>query len=286
MIKKYNQFISEGEQNKFFETSEFTIYDFLNWTRENTWSESVNKSELVKYTDQFIGKGQWSIIESYFERVFKALANVDIDYIDDRLQEVFDEYTYHDMKYVVRSVTYGDLSNYDKPVDQRYVGLYTVKEITENLKLNIIINFLNEVLENCLKIYNWSNYRPTRVTRDEVLVTSDEWSLKNFKNQNLEIFNDESITSRYSFKKFIDFKNDFSIERCLDMYKPAIYIVIGTFHMNAKFSHNKIRKELEEVLPSALHDIDYEDIIWGMKSVGEEDIEIYDYSVKILLKMP
>ena len=280
MIKKYEQFIFESSKD-------FNIYDFLGWLKENSWSKSVNKSELAKYTEQFIGQGQWSVIDTYFEKLFDTLKNVDLDYINDRLQEVFEEYPYHDMKYVVRSVAYGDLSNYSKPVDQRYRGLMSVSEVSENKKLNIIANFLSSITNDCLIMHDFKSTIMTRTTPDELLVTSDEWSLKNFKDQNLAILDDESVTSLYSFKKFLDLKNNFSIERCLDMYRPAIYISIGSYKfMNSKISHKKIHQELEEALPSFLHDTDYEDILWDMKlPVGEEDVEIYDYSVKILLKM-
>lgn len=281
MIKKYEQFIFESND-------QFTIYEFLEWLKLNSWSESsINKSDLIKYTEKFIGQGQWLIIETYFDRLFESLRNVDVDYINDRLTELFDEYSYHDMKYAVLSVAYGDISKYHDPTESRYRGLMSVTKISESKKLYIIANFLSKVLQDCLMIYDFKSSIQTRKTPDELLVTSDEWSLKNFKNQNLEIFNDLSITSLYSFNNFLKLKNNFSIENCLDMYRPAIYISIGSFKfMASKISHNKIRKEFEELLPSFLHDIDYDDILWDMKAPQSgEDIEIYDYSLKILLKM-
>jgi len=72
MIKKYKNFINESKEN-------FSIYDFSDWTKEYSWSKSINKSDLVKYTEHFIGMGQWSIIEKHFDRIFKALENIDID---------------------------------------------------------------------------------------------------------------------------------------------------------------------------------------------------------------
>ena len=57
--------------------------------------------------------------------------------------------------------------------------------------------------------------------------------------------------------------------------------------MASKISHNKIRSQLEDVLPSFLHDVEYDEIMWGAKKPqdNESDIEIYDYDLKILLKM-
>lgn len=277
MVKNYYQFINENKNS-------FLIYDFLEWTRQNSWSSYVNKSELIKYTEHFIGNGQWSIIERYFDRVFRALESVDIDYVNDRLIDIYDEYPFHDMKYAIYSVVYGD-------VDENISGVMSVTEISETRKLNIIVNFLNRILNNTLWIYDFKNTIATRLTSDELYVTSDEWSLKNFKYQDIDIVkNIDKMDQRipeYKMVKFLKLKNNFSIEKCLEMYLPAIYISISTYKfMNAKISHNKIRKEFEDILPSILHDIDYSEIIWDLKlPENKEDIEIYDYNLKILLNV-
>jgi hypothetical protein len=276
MVKNYYQFINENKNS-------FSIYDFLEWTRQS-WSSYVNKSELIKYTEHFIGNGQWSIIERYFDRVFRSLESVDIDYVNDRLIDIYDEYPFHDMKYAIYSVVYGD-------VDENISGVMSVTEISETRKLNIIVNFLNRILNNTLWIYDFKNTIATRLTSDELYVTSDKWSLKNFKHQDLDIVkNIDKMDQRipeYKMVKFLKLKNNFSIEKCLEMYLPAIYISISTYEfMNAKISHNKIRKEFEDILPSILHDIDYSEIIWDLKlPENKEDIEIYDYNLKILLNV-
>ena len=281
MIKTYNQFITESVDN-------FSIYDFLEWTRHNSWNKSVDKSKLIEYTEHFIGSGQWNIIDNYFSRLFETLENVDIDYINDRLEEIFEEYPLHDMKYVIRSVAYGDISKFDQSSNHRYNGLMSVKETSEINKLNIIVNFLNKLLNECLIMIDFSATKKTRITPDELYVTSDEWSLKNFKDQKLEIMNVQEATQSWAYKKFLKLKEGFTIERCLDMFRPAIYISIGSYKfMASKISHNKIRTELEDVLPSFLHDVKYDEIMWSMKKPqdNESDIEIYDYDLKILLKM-
>lgn len=281
MIKTYNQFITESVDN-------FSIYDFLEWTKHNSWNKSIDKSKLIQYTERFIGSGQWNIIDNYFSRLFKTLENVDIDYINDRLEDVFEEYPLHDMKYVIRSVAYGDVSKFDQSSNSRYNGMMSVKDTSEINKLNIIVNFLNKLLHECLIMIDLTDTKKTRVTPDELYVTSDEWSLKNFKDQKLEIMNDQEVTQSWGYKKFLKLKEGFTIERCLDMFRPAIYISIGSYKfMASKISHNKIRSQLEDILPSFLHDVEYDEIMWSMKAPqeNESDIEIYDYDLKILLKM-
>lgn len=282
MIKNYKKFINESKHS-------FSIYDFLEWTREYSWSESIDKSDLVKYTEHFIGSGQWTIIEEHFDKIFKSLKQVDIDYVNDRLLDIFDEYPYHDMKYATCAVVYGDILSYNENNSQKLRGMMSVKEPSEQRKLNIIVNFLNKILSETLWIYDFKNSKMSRTSNDEIYVTSDKWSLKNFKEQELEIITDEEFISKneYSMSKFLKIKNNFSIEKCLENYLPAIYISIGSYKfMSAKFSFNKIKKEFENILPSILNDIDYSEILWNWKlPEGKDDIEIYDYDFKILLNI-
>jgi len=282
MMKKYSQFINENKNS-------FSIYDFLEWTKQNSWSKSVDKSKLIKYTEHFIGKGQWSVIENYFSKVFKALEDVDIDYVNDRLLDIYDEYPYHDSKYAIRSVAYGDIYSYSDKNSQKLRGMISVTDISEDSKLYIIVNFLGKILNETLLIYDFKDTVMTRRSNDEVYVTSDEWSLKNFKNQELEILKDKRFVSthEYSISKFLKLKKEFSIEKCLEMYLPAIYISISSYKfMGARMSHNKIRKEFENILPSILSDISYSEILWNWKvPEGKDDIEIYDYDLKILLNI-
>jgi predicted nuclease of predicted toxin-antitoxin system len=279
MIKKYNLFIESTNNN-------FTIYHFYDWLRDNSFGNDIlNKSELIKHTEHFIGKGQWAIIENYFNNIFEKLNSVDIDYINDRLLNIFDEYIYHDMKYAITAVAYSDYKYISEVVYDKYddlTGLLSISKINESKKLDIITHFLSNTLYNILWI---SATNQTRRSIDELFVNSDYYALKNFKNQNLEIMKDNKITSLYNYNKFLKLKENFSIEKVLELYVPCIYITISNYGFSpSKMLYSKIKKEFEDILPSILHDINYDKIIWEHKlPPDKKDIEIYDYSLKIIL---
>lgn len=282
MIKNYYEFIIES--NKYF-----SIYDFLEWLNKNCWSKSIDKSELIKHTEHFIGKGQWNIIEKHFDKIFNSLENIDIDYINDRLLDIFDEYPLHDSKYAVCAVCYSN--DYTGNI----TGTITVSEVNENKKLNIIMNFLMFILNKSLFIHYFKNTIQIRTTNDELYVTSDEWSLKNLKYQDIDILKDDKTD--INFRNFLKFKNEFSIDKYLNLYLPAIFIYIsgGGFGEMSKISLNKITKQFEDILPSILHDIDYSDILysWKLPKYSDDapfplplpDIEIYDFDLKIILNI-
>jgi len=197
------------------------------------------------------------------------------------------------MKYATCAVVYGDISRYDEKNYEKLSGMMSVVEISEQRKLNIIVNFLNKILSDTLWIRNFKDNKMTRTSNDEIYVTSDKWSLKNLKEQELEIINKSvrnepfSTFNEYSINKFLKLKNNFSIEKCLEQYLPAIYISISSYKFSAaKLSHNKIRKEFEDILPSILNDIDYSEILWDWElQKDKDDIEIYGYGLKILLNI-
>ena len=112
MIKKYKLFLESN--------SNFSIYDYYEYLKEISWKKDINESEFINHIEHFIGKGQWSLISEHFNKIFGALENVDIDYINDRLKDVFDEYLDLDLSYAIRCILYGDYDNYNRDVRSRY----------------------------------------------------------------------------------------------------------------------------------------------------------------------
>ena len=75
------------------------------------------------------------------------------------------------------------------------------------------------------------------------------------------------------------------------MYRPGIYISIGERNIspvkNQQINLRSIESEYDKILPSVLHDIDYEDILWGYsrgERMFDDNMLICDYCIKILLK--
>lgn len=277
-IQRYSKFL----ESKY----EFSIYDYYDSLRNIRWSDQISEVEFSRNVEHFIGKGQWNLINGHFQKIFDVLETVDIEYINDRLLDIFDEYPYHNVKYAVRSVAYGDFERYDEEPDRRYNGMMSVSKTDTNRKLDIICHFLKNLLNDTIWIRYWSEKKPVRVSDEEKFVTSDEFSIKNFKNLSF----DPKLGENWNLTKFLDFKSKFSVEKFLDMYRPSIFITIGAEKVT-KISHNKIKSEFSELLPSILSDLDYEEVIWPWRqkpnnvTKEDEDFDIYDFDLKIILKM-
>jgi hypothetical protein len=272
-VKNYNRFL-ESNLN-------FSIYDYFNYLKYISWSDKINESEFINHVEHFIGKEQWSLINEHFQRAFDILDAVDIDDINDRMYDIFDEYLYHDMSYVIRTISYGDIDRYNNEPKLRYNGLMSVTETDKNSKLHIICNFLKDLLYKVLWITDHGHSGFTKkpqFSMDQLYVTSDKFSIKNFKNIDVTV-----SATPFSLKRYLKMKSEFSIERYLDMYRPSIYISVGSsMMMSAKISKNKITKEFQEVLPSIISDLNYDTVIWPYTN-SQQDIEIYDFDIKILL---
>jgi hypothetical protein len=73
------------------------------------------------------------------------------------------------------------------------------------------------------------------------------------------------------------------------MYKPCVTINIGGHrdsHLTGKMNLKKLESDIDEILPSILPTLDYEEVIFD-SSRGDrqfdDNIDVYDYTIKILL---
>lgn len=266
--------------------SQFSIYDFFDFLRNCYGSTfTIEESVLADHVEHFIGSGQWNIINSHFNKIFDVLNTVDIEYTNDRLKDLFDEYPYHDMSYAVRCVAHGDIQNIGNDIQHRYNGLSTVTNTDNLTKLKSICFFLRDLLNDTLFIEKGfgSSRDHLRTTPDEIFVTDDWFSLKNFKSHKYAYeysVNDSWVRSRHD-----RLKKNFSIENYLSMRVPAIYIQIDSKqYMGNKISQNTIIKQFEEVLPSITHDLDVEAVVYSRQK-SAEDVELYEFDAKIILKL-
>lgn len=283
-IKKYNSFLEsdmwQGRSELYFGS----IYDWVNDLKRSMWREvSLDESNLKNNVNHYLGEGEWDKIDTHFTKLFRSLKNVDLDSIKDRLLDVFDEYLFAESKFVTLCVLYTDTDRSNMPKTQRYNGLITCKTSDNSEKINLISHFLVSLLSPTLFISEYGRTSSTllsRTTHDEVYVTSQKWSMKNISKTKFK-FEENSEVSQSALSRFLDAKQKYNLENSLDFYTPGIYIGLSTDYMN-QIDGKVLTSRFEEVMPSILSELDYEEVIWPWKA----DLPyVNDYDLKILLKM-
>ena len=99
----------------------------------------------------------------------------------------------------------------------------------------------------------------------------------------------ESIISWEEIKEFIDKLRKYNIEDFFECYEPGIYIQLYDSGSNySKMPIKKIEKLFDENLPRILDELEYEKILWEIprdnRQFDENSYELYDFTIKILLK--
>jgi hypothetical protein len=85
-LKKYNEskwgYVGDTQDIQ----HHYSIYDWFEDLKSMQWSrKSINKSELKKWTEHFIGSGWYDKISDLVDNIFDSIRKVDIDYINDRM---------------------------------------------------------------------------------------------------------------------------------------------------------------------------------------------------------
>lgn len=303
-IKKYKIF--ESYQSHLLLKSEtgerlYGIHDWIEDLKSWEWSRSqhynVNEASLKKWSNHFIGEGWYDKINTLVEQMFKSLSKVDVDYIDERMYDVYDQIPLEKEKYTICAIAYGDVRNYNKPNQYRYNGLISVKEINERSKLRIIISIIKDIVFPTLNIGSYPSYF-LRQSDESYYVTDKKWQCQNF---NISDYKEMGIYPGATFKSDerrsvtitngdIDELKKYSIPKILEMYKPCVNINIGGYHdshSTGKMNLLKLEENLDDVLPSILSTLDYDEVIFdvsrGNRQFDVENYEVYDYTLKILL---
>ena len=287
---------------KIFESSQdYGIYDWIEDLKRHDWSysqnQTVNESSLKKWSDIFIGEGWYDKVNSLVDKMFQSIDKVDVNYINDRMFDVYDIIPSGKEKYTICCITYGDVENWDKPNNRKYNGLLSVRETDNKAKIRIIIHILKEIVFPTLSIGTYPSYL-LRQSDDSYYVTDKKWQCQNF---NIDDFKEMGIEVGATFKgdekrdvtiyeRDIAKKKEYSIDKILGMYKPCVTINIGGYsdsHTTGKMNLLKLESDLDEVLPTILPTLDYEEVIFdvsrGNRGFDTENYEVYDYTVKILL---
>lgn len=277
---------------------EYDIYNWFEDLKAQQWNKkTTNLKQLKFWSDHFIGEGYFDKVSDLVDSFHKSLTNVDYDYINDRLYDIWDELPHGKDRYVMPCVAYGDYENIEKDIQHRHNGLISYQDLSnQSRKSDIIIHILINIIYPTLFIGSPSV--TMRNSKDEYFVTDEKWQCQNFDIKNYKFKEGDELengnSGRRSTTTIFSFdlkkKELYSVDKVIQMYKPCIVIEIGghnNSHMSGQFKLDDIESKFDEVLPTILPELDYEDVIWD-HSRGTRQFDtsagFYDYTLKIILK--
>lgn len=279
-ISKYNESNWVAKQDK------YSIYDWFNDIKRDEWSDKVSGKVTKMWCDHFIGDGYWDKINNLVDRILKSLSKVNIYNINDRMLDVYDEIPLSKKSYTMTCVAYGDWNKYDDPSTYKYNGLIYVPDASKREYI------ISHIIESIIYPTLWIGINPPiklRRRAEELYVLEPKWNCSNFNIDNFSIINDVKDGGIVISDFQINEKRKYSVDKVLGMYKPCVSIFIGGHDgiSTGKMNLKKLESDIDEVLPSILPELDYDEVIFDMNRGSrryEEDIDIYDYTLKILLK--
>lgn len=286
-IKPYNLFLESN--------SEIDIYEFSNMMKG--WRFTHSLSEIKKHSERFIGPGVFDRVQKLVDQIFDSLKEVDIEYIKEMLYDVFDEFP--EKKYRVHlAVLYCDPENLNRPLERRFNGSMTVAQNVEESRQFITSHILLDMMTPTFRIAYPSI--EIRQTDEQLYVRDPKWNCLNFNIDNYEISKKagQNLPNPTDYKKRetyisptdIEKLRKYNLEDYFECYKPGIYIEIydertSTWKVNIK----KIEDVFDRNLPQILRELDYEKVLWETdrenRQFDETTYDVYDYTLKILLKM-
>lgn len=82
----------------------------------------------------------------------------------------------------------------------------------------------------------------------------------------------------------------YNIEDFFQCYKPGIYIELyDDKYMSSKMNIKKIEELFDKYLPHILYDVEYDKVLWEVprenRQFDEDNYDVYNYTLKIMLKM-
>jgi hypothetical protein len=296
-LKTYDLFF-ESFQKETGISHEYSIYDWFEDLKGMQWSKSPTNLNSVKFwSEHFIGNGWYDKISKLVDDAYTSLQKVDIDFINDKMLEVWDQLPMEKDKYAITSIAYGSFGSINKDDYFKYSGTITIKDPNEtSRKSDIIIHIIKEIIYPTLFIGHPSV--PLRKTKSEMFVTDSKWQCQNFDVNNYSIKVGDEIENGLSgrrnvttiYDSNIKEKNGYSVEKIISLYKPCLLVVVETERNGAyntgNFSLSKIESLYDDILLEILPSLDYESVIWdkarGVRKFEDDDLD--DYTLKIILK--
>jgi hypothetical protein len=271
---------------------EYSIYDWVEDLKSFRWGHRqksrVNINSLKSWSNHFIGDGWFDKISNHVNDIFNSLKKADVDYVNDRMMDIYDDFAIGKEKYTIRCVLNGDVEKHDEPIRRRFNGIQPVNLDDENDKIHTIVNIIQTMVQPTLSLGSFKDFANIRTTNDEVFVTDKKYQCQNFNIENYQIYYSILYQEKSPFSDLV--RRKYNINLYLDMYQPGITISIGGNQAVAKdgFNLRKLESRLDEILPSILHDLDYKEVIFDAARFDrkfDDNTEMYDYTVKILLNI-
>ena len=263
---------------------EYSIFDFYDYLEERVWSDT-DISTLERWTDHFVGEGWWNKIKSHVDRMFQILSEVDLDHIKDAMLEIYDTLPDEKEKNIYCSVLYGDYEKINDSNDLKYNGTMPIFESDDMKRKSYILhNIIFEIVRPTISYSKITgNDIEFRLTPEAYYVTDKKWQCQNFD------FSEFTELKDYEMKSL----KLYSTENVLSMYQPGIVIDIGGWssvdsHRTGKMSLLDLEKELDDRIDLITAELDYEEVLWPFsrkERYFDTSSPIYDYTLKILLKM-
>lgn len=276
---------------------EKSIYDFFEELKNYRWNDKFPASSISFWSDHFIGEGWFNKVKSHIDRIFDICQEVDLNHINDAMLEVFDTIPDEKERKVYTSVLYGDYKRVDDSNKYKFNGTmplmmpFSDPLAVQKRKNGIILGILIDMINPTLHV--WIGHRLPGTKGDTLLrdskesryVTDEKWQCQNIK------FTDEIFKGRISEWAMKDYEK-YSLDNILNLYRPGVVINIGGWGSESRYTGpmdlEKLESDIDEVIDLVTAELDYEDILWEY-SRGERKFDtsqpIYDYEVKILLKM-
>lgn len=270
---------------------EKSIYDFFEELKHLRWDDKFPVSSISLWSDHFIGEGWFDKVKSHIDRLFDVCQEVDLRHINDAMLEVFDTIPEGKERMVYTSVLYGDYKRIDEPNNRsKFNGTmplmmsYDDPLAVQRRKNGIILGILIDMISPTLHQPGIKGDTLLRDTKESEYVTDEKWQCQNIQFE--EVLRGK--VSEYSMK---DYKK-YSLDNILNLYRPGVVINIGGWGSESRYTGpmdlERLENSIDEVIDLVTADLDYEDVLWEY-SRGERKFDtsqpIYDYEVKILLKM-
>ena len=281
----YNNLIEDEEMNESLSNDKYSIFDFYNDLHYHS-DNKLDQSEVQQWVDHFIGEGWFDRIHKHLTKSWDAMSKVDVEYINDRLYDVWDELPSTKDKWVTASITYGDYTSIDEPKKRKYNGIMPVSDLKDESRFVMIMKeIIRSILLPTFRIGGWKDEVYIRQDNAEEYVTDEKFQCVNFNIMDYAVSNsDILIKHKYDLQKL----DKYSPENVLDMYVPCLLISIGARDdQHTTINLRKLESGLDEVLPTILPTLEYDEVIFDMTRGDrryDDDTDISDYKVKILLK--
>lgn len=285
-IKNYTQFNESVN-------SDYSILDFYEYLRNNSY-ENTDISQLVRWTDHFVGEGWWNKIKSHVDRMFEIFSEVDLVHIESAMLDIFDTLSEEKEKGIYCAVLYGSYGGFSNRVNDSNelkfngtIGVFNFMERPQTSDSKRKSYILHKIIFEIIKPTVSYGLRETEVnfrkTPEAEFVTDKKWQCQNFDFSPFTELRDHEMRELKLY----------SPEVVLESYQPGVVIDIGslsstTNRQTGGMSLLAIEKELDERIDLITANLDYEDILWPFsrkKRYFDTSQPIYDYTLKILLKM-